>query len=141
MAIHSYCCFAVENEWFAINTDCVREVLRTPDLTPIPLAPDTLAGLMNLRGHVVLASDFRVRLGLPHRERPGAQCIILRKNDEEFSLLVDEIGNVVEMDEAEFKEPPGTLSATTRDLLRGAHVSKDRLYMVLDTAKVVSFHP
>jgi purine-binding chemotaxis protein CheW len=108
-------------------------------MTRVPLAPAVVRGLINLRGHIVTAVDLRRRLEL--RERPADQLpmnVVVRSEDGAVSLLVDEIGDVLEVDEETFEAPPETLSPRARELVPGVYKLKDRLMHVLDTGKAMN---
>jgi chemotaxis signal transduction protein len=76
----------------------VQEVIRYQPMTRVPLAPAALAGLINLRGQVITAVDLRRRLGFPDRAADElAMDVIVRTRDGLVSLLVDRIGDVVEV--------------------------------------------
>src|SRR6266849_6579396 len=87
-----YCTFTVAGRFFGIDVLNVQEVLRFQEVTPVPLAPGVIEGLINLRGQIVTAIDMRRRLGLPPRE-PGVlpMNIVVRTQDNSASLQVDEI--------------------------------------------------
>ena len=113
-------------------------MIRYQPLTVVPLSSSDIAGLMNLRGQIVTAIDLRHRLGLPPRE-PGERPInvVVRTGDGVVSLLVDEIGDVIEVDDDMFERAPDTLGDGARELIRGAYKLKGRLLLVLDPARTV----
>lgn len=132
------CTFYLDNQMFGIDVQTVQEVIRYQQMTDIPLAPDAVCGLINLRGQIVTAIDLRKRLGLP--SRPEGQLpmnVVVRSDDGAVSLLVDQIGDVQESDQENFESPPETLRGGTRQLIRGAYKMKDRLLLILDTERVV----
>ncbi len=107
--------------------------------TRIPLAPGTLAGLINLRGQVLSAIDLRVRLGLPARDADGEpMLVVVRVAGEPVALLVDTIGAVVDVDTDQFEPPPDTLTGSSRELLRGAYKLEDQLLLALDVDRAVA---
>ena len=129
-----YCTFYLENYYFGIELLNVQEVLRQLELTEVPLAPHAVRGLMNLRGQIVIAVDLRRQLGL--LERPAdkpAMNVIVRTGEDAVSLLVDEIGDVVEVGEDTFEPPPETLRGKVRSAIRGVHKLEKQLMHVLDT--------
>jgi len=130
--------FFVDHLYFGIEVEKVQEVLRYQEMTRVPLAPPVVRGLINLRGQIVTALDLRRRLDL--NERADGQLpmnVVVRTGDGGVSLLVDEIGDVVEVDEGTFERPPDTLNARARELIRGVHKLKGRLMHVLDTEKAI----
>jgi purine-binding chemotaxis protein CheW len=111
----------------------VQEVIRSLDVTQVPLAPTVVSGLINLRGQVVTAVDLRRRLELDPRPHDDlAMNVVVRTNDGAVSLLVDEIGDVVEVEESTFEPPPETLRGTVRSTILGVHKLNGRLMHVLD---------
>ena len=95
---------------------------------------EVIEGLINLRGQIVTAIDMRRRLLLPARpaDHPGSMNIVVRTADGAVSLLVDEIGDVLDMDPSTYERPPDNLALAARDLIRGVYKLNDRLLLVLD---------
>ena len=131
--------FFVGGLFFGIDVMDVQEVLRYQTMTTVPLAPGMVEGLINLRGQIVIAIDMRRRLGMePREDRHEAMNIVVRTEEGAVSLLVDEIGDVLEVAEESFEPPPATLDNESRELIRGIYKLKDRLMHVLDTGKAVN---
>jgi purine-binding chemotaxis protein CheW len=133
-----YCSFFLDDLLFGIEVRQVQEVIRYQEMTRVPLAPRVVRGLINLRGQIIMAIDLRRRLELT--ERPAGQLpmnVVVRTADGPLSLLVDEIGEVLEVEEAAFERPPDTLQGTARELLHGAYKLPDRLLLSLNTEELV----
>ena len=134
-----YCTFYVAGYYFGVDVLKVQEVIRHQEMTRVPLAPLVVRGLINLRGQIVTAIDLRRRLELD--DRPADQLpvnVVVHTDDGAVSLLVDEIGDVVEVSEKDFERPPETLSRTARELIRGAYKLANRLLLILDTERTVN---
>jgi purine-binding chemotaxis protein CheW len=132
------CTFVVGDYLFGVDVSLVQEVVRLNEITPVPLAPPQIAGLINLRGEVLTAIDLRARMGLPDDGRPRDKVnVVVRVGDEPVSLLVDEIGGVVELDTVAFEQTPSTVDEKVRDLLLGAYTLPDRLLLALNAARVL----
>ncbi|MGD1147041.1 MAG: chemotaxis protein CheW [Thermoanaerobaculaceae bacterium] len=132
------CTFYLDDMLFGIDVDAVQEVLRYQTMTPVPLAPTVVAGLINLRGQIVTALDLRRRLELP--ERPVGLLptnVVLRSSAVGASLLVDSIGEVLEVDDESFEPPPETTQGITRELILGAYKLPDQLLLLLDLKKTL----
>jgi purine-binding chemotaxis protein CheW len=129
--------FAIERRSYGVDVSRVQEILRPQDVTPIPLAPPDIAGLINLRGEIVTALDLRVRLGSAARADARAMNVIMTSEHGPVSLLVDEVGDVVEVDESTFEPPPATLSGAARDLIVGTYEHEDMLVMELDVTRAI----
>jgi purine-binding chemotaxis protein CheW len=134
--------FSVADHLFGVEVTVVQEVIRYQPMTRVPLAPAALAGLVNLRGQVITAIDLRRRLGFSDRAADElAMDVIVRTRDGLVSLLVDRIGDVVEVAEEAFEEPPETLQGITRELIRGAYKLDHALLLSLDVQGAVDLPP
>jgi purine-binding chemotaxis protein CheW len=132
--------FYVADLFFAVDVLHVQEVLRFQQMTPVPQAPGVIEGLINLRGQIVTAIDMRRRLGLPPRNGDKSPMnIVVRTTDGAVSLLVDEIGDVLDVDAAAYERPPENLDPAARQLIRGIYKLKGRLLLVLDAERTVEF--
>ncbi|MFZ3215007.1 MAG: chemotaxis protein CheW [Candidatus Acidiferrales bacterium] len=131
-----FCTFHLDKLLFGVELKGVQEVIRSLDMTRIPLAPEVVGGLINLRGQIVTAVDLRRRLELaPRPAQMTPMNVVVRSEDGAVSLQVDEIGDVVEVDEASFEPPPETLRGAVRAMILGVHKLDGRLMHVLDTEK------
>lgn len=131
-----YSTFYVDDLFFGVDVLDVQEVLRFQQMTPVPQAPEVIEGLINLRGQIVTAIDLRRQLQLPRREGDKTPMnIVVRTSDGAVSLLVDEIGDVLDVDAATYERPPENLNSAARELIRGVYKLKDQLLLVLDTEK------
>lgn len=131
--------FTLAGHLYGLPVSRVQEVLQSQRTTGVPLAPSAVRGLINLRGEVVPVIDLRTRLSLADRDtRVPAMSVVVRVDDEVISLLVDRIGDVVDVDDEMFEVPPETLSGPTRELIRGAYKLHDRLLLALDVDRAVT---
>ncbi len=89
----------VGNQLFGIPILQVRDVFMVPSVTPVPLAPASVAGLFNLRGRVITMLSVRALLGQPRADDGGNMTAIgIEWQNEAFGLLVDRIGEVLMLD-------------------------------------------
>ncbi len=135
---NQFCTFFLDGLFFGVEVQRVQEVIRYQEMTRVPLASSEVRGLINLRGEIVTAIDLRRRLELS--ERPGDQLpmnVVVRTDDCAVSLLVDEIGDVLEVEEKDFEPPPETLQGQAREFILGAYKLEGRLLLVLDIEKAV----
>ena len=131
--------FHVGRYLFGIDVELVQEIVRMQTITPVPLSAPEIAGLVNLRGEVLTAVDLRARLGLPPAgESHDPVNVVVRLDDEPVSLLVDEIGAVIEVSAVPFETTPSTVDAAVRDLLVGAYTLPDRLLLALNARKILA---
>ncbi|WP_435747904.1 chemotaxis protein CheW [Nocardioides sp. SYSU DS0663] len=131
--------FTLEDRMYGVDVDAVQEVLRGQPRTRIPLAPTSVAGLINLRGQVLSAVDLREQLGLdPYSAEQEPMLVVIRVSGEPVALLVDTIGSVVDVDAGQFEPPPDTLSGLARDLILGAYKLEGQLLLALDVDRAVA---
>lgn len=132
---YQYATFRVGELFFGIEVLEVQEVLRYLEMTSVPLAPAVIEGLINLRGEIVTAIDMRRRLGLA--PRPDGQLpmnMVIRSEDGAVSLLVDEIGDVLNLDDETLEPVPDNLPAEQKMSIAGVHKLADELLLVLNAA-------
>jgi purine-binding chemotaxis protein CheW len=133
-----YATFFVDGLFFGVDVLEVQEILREQTMTPVPLAPAEVEGLINLRGQIVTALDMRRRLGLaPRNTATAAMNVVIHTGGGAVSLLVDEIGDVIETGSAPLEPPPENLSSQTRDLIAGIFQLEERLLLLLNVDKTV----
>ena len=128
------CTFFLDDLFIGIDTELVQEVIRYQEMTCVPLSPEAVKGLINLRGQIVTGIDLRRRFELGCRandQRP--MNVVIRTADGAVSLLVDEIGDVLELPEDAYEPAPDNLDGVARELIMGAYKLEDRLLLILDT--------
>lgn len=136
--VRQLCTFFLDDFYFGVDVHKVQEVLLHQEMTRVPLAPRIVRGLINLRGNIVTAIDMRRRLDLPEfpaDRRP--MNVVIRTADGPVSLLVDEIGDVIEVDSGSYERPPETLRGPARDLIQGAYKLDRRLLLALNSERAV----
>src|ERR1700759_572414 len=138
VAVRQYATFYVDSMFFGIEVLKVQEVLRCQEMTRVPLAPKIVEGRINLRGQIVTAINMRRRLKLNPRE-PDAQPmnVVIRSEDGAVSLLVDEIGDVIEVSESCYETPPVNMAAAQRALVDGVCKLEQGLLLVLNTERAL----
>jgi len=128
--------FFVNQEQYAVAVEDVQEVLLAQAVTPVPLAPPEIVGLINLRGAVMPAIDLRLQLGLPPAE-PGdgtpRKMMVLELGSGPLSIVVDEIGDVFELDGEGWRSPPETLGSQ-REAIFGVYPREGNIILGLKTS-------
>jgi purine-binding chemotaxis protein CheW len=138
MSATQLCTFRVADLFFGVEVLKVQEVIREQVMTRVPLAHASVTGLINLRGQIVTAVDLRTRLGLPPRAADqAAMNVIVRATDGVVSLLVDDIGDVIEADEATFEAVPASVRGAARAMVTGVHKLDGTLLLVLEPDRAV----
>ena len=130
--------FTVGHYLFGVDVSLVQEIMRVQSITPVPLTRPEIAGLINLRGEVLTAINVRNRLGLPPTTSDRDPInVVVRVDDEPVSLLVDEIGGVIEVSQVSFEATPATVDPRVRPLLMGAYTLPEQLLLKLDIRKLL----
>ena len=134
-----YCTLRVGELLLGIDVEQIQEVLRDTAITPVPLADPAIRGLINLRGQIVTALDLRRRLGIGDAE-PGSptSTMVLGTAEEPLALVVDSVGDVVEVDGESFEPPPETLKGEARRMIEGAHKLERELLLILNLETAMS---
>lgn len=125
------CTFWVGKNLLGLRLEDVHEIARQQALAKVPLAPSTIAGLMNLRGDIVPAIDARRCLGLPPLAAGHEISNVILRGDVSVSLMVDEIGDIVTFDTADLKPPPEHISGVMRKLVEGVAQFGDHLVLLV----------
>jgi len=134
----SFCTFKVGPLTLGVEVLRVQEVIREQVITSVPRSSDAVSGLMNLRGQIVTALDLRRCLDLPDGDSEPSMNVVIQTADDTISLLVNEIGDVLVVDEDQFEPPPETLQGAARKLIRGVYKLESGLLLALDTDAVLS---
>lgn len=133
-----YSTFFVGGLYFGMDVLDVQEVLKHQEMTPVPKAHGVISGLINLRGQIVTAFDMRRRLGFaPANSEKPPMNFVIRTEDGAVSLLVDEIGDVIEVRQEDFELPPKTVSEVAREIIEGVYKLEGHLLLVLSTKRVL----
>ena len=156
------CTFFLNGLFFGIDVQHVQEVIRPHALTPVPLAPPDICGLINLRGQILTVIDLQQRLEMgksamrssfaqrlaektlplaspdPLIDRPPGFNIVVCADEQLVSLLVDDVGDVLALPTNTFQPPPATLKGKMRQMLAGAYPLSEGFLLVLDTGKILN---
>ena len=132
------CCVA--GEWLALPVEELSEVVTPQTTTVIPLAPNAVNGLINLRGKILTELDMRRILELPPRDEYSIyRTIILEGNEgESFGLTVDSVGEVISMDANGFERTPDSLADCWKNICHGVLKLERSIIILLDVDKLIS---
>jgi purine-binding chemotaxis protein CheW len=128
--------FQLGDTFYGVDALHVVEILRAQPITPVPRARSWVAGLINVRGQIITAVDLRRRLG--HDEAAGGMNVLVCHGGAAVSLLVDQIGDVLDLDDRKLAPPPDTLPRLLRGFVVATYPFPDRLVLVLDADRTVS---
>lgn len=129
------CTFRLGDLYLGIDVREVQEVVSHPEMTAVPHADYSVRGLINLRGQIATTVDLRRRFGMADKEDQGMPIhVVVRPAGEWISLLVDQIGDVVDVDPKDYEPPPETVESGSRDLILGAYKLANELLLIIDIA-------
>lgn len=135
-----YVTMRISGQLFGIPVLQVQDVLGEQRITRIPLAPPEVAGSLNLRGRIVTAIDVRSRLELESRpQNLREMSIVVEHGSELYSLIVDEVGEVLNLEEASYEQNPATMDRRWYDVSAGIHRLENELLVILDISRLLSF--
>jgi len=129
----------VGEQWLGLQVSQVREVV-TPQLcTDMPLSPDAVMGLINLRGRVITQLDVRKVIGLPDRETDDFRVAIVETmSGEDFGLVMDEVGEVIDLDPDMYEKTPKTLDRIWQDVSEGVLKQDARVIVLVNVERFVA---
>ena len=128
----------IADQLFGIPVLTVQDVLGPQKITRVPLAPDEVAGVLNLRGKIVTAIDVRKALGVP-AGNGESMSVVVEHEDEAYSLLIDKVGEVLKLPRDRYEKNPATLDPRWRNISNGIYRLDGDLLVVLDVAKLLDF--
>ena len=131
--------FWLGTDFFGIDIEWVQEILRAQEMTPVPLAPEYVAGLINLRGQIIMALHLKKLIyNQTSALKPDSMNLVVRHDEDVISLLIDDVGDVLELNRDEMRNVPPTLTTIKAEYLRGVYPLNDRLLLVLNMEKVLT---
>lgn len=131
--------FEIGGRLFGAPVSEVNDVFALNGVTPVPLARNDVAGLMNLRGRIITVIDARRRLGLPCEASgyQGAMAIGIERDGESYGLIVDALGEVLRLEPGQFEDNPVNLDESWRAVCRGVYRLKKGLLLALDVNRML----
>jgi purine-binding chemotaxis protein CheW len=130
--------FQVGRETYGVLITSLHEIVRVPEITAVPDAPDYMEGVINLRGKIVSVIDLRKRFGEPKRALNRRNRILVVEHGGRLSgLIVDSASEVIKIPAAEIEPSPATLQEGGLNCVTGLGKYRGRLIVLLDMAKLL----
>ena len=137
--LREYVTIMVAGQLFGLPILRVQDVFAPERLTRVPLAAPEIAGLLNLRGRIVTLIDVRKRLGLTGAESDyAAMAIGVESRGESYGLLVDSVGEVLNLDDAERQANPVNLDPRLGQVSAGIFRLERQLLVVIDVDRMLA---
>lgn len=128
--------FSIGDRTYGISVMKVQEVTKNLPMTPVPLSPQYVCGLINLRGQIATAVSLRKLFGIPGEGPEDEMNVVCRVDGHLFSFLVDRIGDVVEVETASKEPLPATVGSELRNFMTGVYKLPDDLLSIIDIEKI-----
>lgn len=136
---HDYLTIIIAGQRFGVPILQVQDVLGEQKVTRIPLAPPEVAGALNLRGRIVTAIDVRKRLQIEAAEQNSSKIsVVVTHGEELYSLIIDEVGDVMALQSERMEANPPTLDPVWREISSGIYRLDRELLVILDVPKLLN---
>jgi purine-binding chemotaxis protein CheW len=135
--------FTLQGESYAVAIHYVQEILPIQDFTGVPLQPDWVRGVINLRGAVVPVLDLAVRFGRPATELGRRTCIVILEVPQEtariaLGILVDGVSEVLDLGPSDLEPAPRLGAGPRSDFIAGIAKVRAQFVILLDVARILS---
>lgn len=130
--------FRIGKETFGVPIDLVHEIVRVPEITSVPDAPEYVEGVINLRGKIVSVIDLRKRFGENKIERSRKNRILVAEIERKMvGLIVDAASEVLRLSQSEIEDPPDVFDDVELKYVTGVGKLNGRLVILVDLAKIM----
>lgn len=140
---HQYLTFSLDQELFAVEILCIREIIEFGTITHVPMAPPFIRGVINLRGAVVPVIDLSVRFGRERMASTRRTCIVITEVESAggtltMGIVVDAVSEVLDVPESLIEPPPEFGSKIRTDFIKHMAKIDNRFVVILDINRVLS---
>jgi purine-binding chemotaxis protein CheW len=140
MSTNQFSTFLVDDRLYGVNIRVVQEITKSMSVTEVPLAPDHIKGLINLRGQIATAVGLRELFEISGSDKESGKINVVCKSEAYLlSLVVDEVGDVLELDDILFDPTPETVAPGVSKFMSGVYKLPNNLLSVIDIQKIIDF--
>jgi len=130
--------FRIGKETFGVPIHLVHEIVRLPEITAVPDAPEYIEGVINLRGKIVSIVDLRKRFGETRIEASRKNRILVAEIETKMvGLIVDAASEVIRLPESEIEAPPQVFADSELKYVTGVGKLNGRLVILIDLTKIL----
>jgi purine-binding chemotaxis protein CheW len=130
--------FRIGRETFGLPISMVHEIVRPPEITNVPHAPEYVEGVMNLRGRIVPVIDLRRRFGgVPMENSRKNRVLVVDVDARAVGLIVDSASEVLKISDLEIEPPPNVFSEASTNYVTGVAKYQGRLIILVDLRKIL----
>ncbi len=131
--------FALDNSYYGVHILKVQEIIKMTEITKLPTTPDFIEGIVNLRGKIIPVMDLRKRFGLvPAKIDDSWKILILKNEDVQFGVMVDQISEVEKVPVSIIETPPKVISGVNGKFINGIAKTEKKLLILLDIDKILN---
>jgi purine-binding chemotaxis protein CheW len=143
MKTAQYLTFSLDNGTFAIDINAVREIIQYCPMTEVPLMPDFVRGVINLRGAVVPVIDLQARFGKQAAKVGKKTCIVIFDSNSqgdrvELGLMVDAVSAVIDIAADQIEPPPQFGGTLRREFIQGMGKVGENFVIILEPHKALN---
>lgn len=132
--------FRVGKETYGVPITALHEIVRVPEITAVPDAPEYMEGVINLRGKIVSVIDLRKRFGIKETSASRRnRILVVEHNGRLNGLIVDSASEVLKIAASDIEPPPAVLQEGGLNCVTGLGKYRGRLIMLLDPSKLLEF--
>ncbi len=130
--------FRIGNETFGVLIASVREIVRVPEITAVPSAPETVEGVINLRGKIIPVMDLRKRFGhVDIQPDKKNRILVVELNNKLVGLIVNAASEVLKIPPSDIEAPGTVFAEGESSYVTGVGKLKGRLIILLDVSKLL----
>jgi purine-binding chemotaxis protein CheW len=130
--------FRVGRETFGVPISLVHEIVRVPEITAVPEAPDYVEGVINLRGKIISVLDLRKRFGEKEiKESKKNRILVVEVEGKMVGLIVDTASEVLKVPATEIDLPPNVFDEGELNYVTGVGKLRGRLIIMIDLTKIL----
>lgn len=133
-----YSTFTIDGRLYGIDVMKVQEVTKPLQVTLMQTAPPYIKGLINLRGQIATAIGLRELFGIKDGGTPEKMTVVCKIEDVLLSLLVDNIGDVIEVQDKNFEPAPQTIPMNIRSFMQGVYKTDDAILSILSLDAILT---
>jgi len=131
--------FQIGRETYGVPITSLHEIVRVPEITAVPDAPDYLEGVINLRGKIVSVMDLRKRFGIKQAGlKKGNRILVVEHSGRLAGLIVDSASEVVKIPAEDVEAPPAAFQEGGLNCVTGLGKVGGRLIVLLDMSKLLA---
>ena len=129
--------FFLNGKSYGVPASDVQEIVPKVSITDVPLAPDHILGLINLRGQFATVVSLSRMFGL--EDSLNAMNVVCRSGDTTLAFACDEVGDVIEIERDKILPASGTIPRTVSSFLSGVYRSETSVYGIVNIQKVIEY--